>query len=107
MSVNRLDVLETKISSFGLSIDVILNKYVKSDFTIPFVTLEAKYLTIQREISPLNNNLGLAYSESTFGFTGGFGVTLHIFDIYGTYTYAKHYSTFAVKTRFHFPLIKF
>ncbi|MBL7127633.1 MAG: hypothetical protein ISS16_01470 [Ignavibacteria bacterium] len=106
-TVNRLDILETTINSFGLSLDMILNKYIKSEFTIPFVTLEAKYLTIQREISPPLNTLGLETSENVFGITGGLGFTLYIFDLYGTYTYAQNYSSFAVKARFHFPLIKF
>ena len=106
-TVNRLDILKTTINSFGLSLDIILNKYIKSDFTIPFITLEVKYLTIQREISPPSNMLGLETSENVIGFTGGLGFTLYIFDLYGTYTYAKNYNSFAVKTRFHFPLIKF
>lgn len=106
-TVNRLDILTTTINSFGVSLDMILNKYIKSEFTIPFVTLEAKYLTIRREISPPTNTLGLETAENVIGITGGLGLTLYIFDIYGTYTYAKSYSSFAVKTRFHFPLIKF
>ena len=106
-TINRLDIFKTTINSFGVSLDMILNKYIKSDFTIPFVTLEAKYLTIQREISPPSNILGLETSENVMGITGGLGITLYIFDIYGTYTYAKNYSSFAIKTRFHFPLIKF
>ena len=106
-TINRIDILETTINSFGLSIDFLLSKYFKSDFTTPFVTLEAKYFMIERDISPALDTLGLATSETIIGVTGGIGLTLYIFDIYGTYTYAKNYSSFAVKTRFHFPLIKF
>lgn len=106
-TINRIDKLETTINSFGLSVDFLLNKYFKSDFTIPFVTLEAKYFMIERDISPAIDTLGLETSETIIGVTGGVGFTLYIFDIYGTYTYAKNYSSFAIKTRFHFPLIKF
>jgi len=106
-TINRIDILETSINSFGLSVDFLLNKYIKSDFTIPFVMLEAKYFMIERNISPAIDTLGLATSETIIGVTGGIGFTLYIFDIYGTYTYAKNYSSFAIKTRIHFPLIKF
>jgi len=107
LTANLLNMLDTKINTFGVSVDVILNKYLKSNFTIPFVTLELKYFSIQKTVSPEINNLNIQNSESFFGLTGGFGFTLHIFDIYGTYTYAKDYSSAAIKTRFHFPLLKF
>ena len=107
LTTNLLNSLDTKINSFGVSIDVILNKYLKSHFTIPFLVMEFKYLSIQKVISPVPNNLNINTSDNTFGITGGLGFTLNIFDIYGTYTYAKDYSSAGLKMRIHFPIIKF
>lgn len=107
LTLNLLNNLDTKIHSFGVSMDIILNKYLKSNFTIPFLTFEFKYLKVQRVISPENNTLNILTSDNLFGLTAGLGFTLQIFDIYGTYTYAKDFSSAAIKTRFHFPLIKF
>jgi hypothetical protein len=106
-SANFLSTFKTNITSFGGSIDVVLNKYIRSDFTIPFLTLEVKVMNIKREIAPEQFNPGFATSDNVIGFTGGLGFTLYIFDIYPTYTYAGDYSTFAIKTRFRFPIIKF
>ena len=107
ITANLLNNLSTKISSFGVTMDFILNKYFKYQFTIPFMTLELKYLSITRSISPTPNNTNLSTSDNTFGITAGFGFTLNIFDVYGTYTYAKDYSSAGIKTRIHYPLIKF
>ncbi len=102
-----INSLNTKITSFGLSVDMLLNKYLKSSFTIPFVFLEARYVTVNRETSPESNFPNYKSSDNTVGFGGGFGFTLYIFDIYTTYLSAKDYSTVSIKTRFRFPLIKF
>lgn len=102
-----LNSLNTKITSFGINIDLLLNKYLKSGFTIPFVFLEAKSISVKREISPDNKIEGINTSDNVIGFGGGFGFTLYIFDIYTSYLSAKDYSTISIKTRFRFPLIKF
>ncbi|TRZ64190.1 hypothetical protein D4R20_03075 [bacterium] len=107
VALNLLNSFTTKINSFGLSVDILLNKYLKSNFTMPFVFLEARYLKVKREVSPVVVLPGIVNIESVIGFGGGAGFTLYIFDIYGTYLYAKTYSSFGIKTRFHFPLIKF
>ena len=106
-TTNLLNGLKTTIHSFGFGFDVILNKYLKSSFTIPFLTLEVKYLMAQREINPENALPDLAREESVIGFSGSLGFTLYVFDIYGTYTHAKNYSSFAVKTRFRIPVLRF
>lgn len=104
---NLLNSLSTKITSFGASIDVLLNKYLNSSFTIPFVFLEAKMLNVKREASPESNYPDFKSTDSRIGYGIGGGFTLYIFDIYGTYFYAKEYSTVSVKMRFRFPLLKF
>ncbi|MFA5405004.1 MAG: hypothetical protein WC358_08725, partial [Ignavibacteria bacterium] len=91
----------------GISIDVLLNKYLKSGFTIPFIFIEARSLSIKREVSPEVNYLDLKSTDNTIGFGGGFGFTLYVFDIYTTYFSAKEYSTISIKTRLRFPLLKF
>ncbi|HEY5536301.1 MAG TPA: hypothetical protein VIL99_15370 [Ignavibacteria bacterium] len=107
LTKNLLNFLNTKITSFGITADILLNKYIKSNFTLPFLTLELKYLKIQKEISPTENTLNIIMNDNLMGITVGGGFTLHIFDIYGTYTFAKDYSSAGIKTRIHFPLIKF
>jgi hypothetical protein len=104
---NFLSTFKTNITSFGGSVDIILNKYIKSDFTIPFATIEVKVMNIQREILPDNFNPGFALTDNVIGIGGGLGFTVFIFDIYTVYNYAGDYSTVGIKTRFHFPLIKF
>lgn len=104
---NLLNSLKTKIHNVGVGCDFILNKYIKQNFTILFATVEFKYLKINREISPENTTLDIKADDSVFGVAGGLGFTLYIFDIYGTYNYAKEYSSFSIKTRFRIPLIRF
>lgn len=102
-----INSMNTKITSLGISVDMILNKYLKSGFTIPFIFLEARTVSVKKEVSPEANYPNLKSSESVIGFGGGFGFTLYIFDIYTTYFSAKEYSTISIKTRFRFPLLKF
>jgi hypothetical protein len=102
-----INTMSTKITSFGISVDMLLNKYLKSSFTIPFIFLEARSVNVKREVSPPENHPNLKATDNTIGFGGGAGFTLYIFDIYLTYFSAKEYSTISLKTRFKFPLIKF
>ncbi|MCX6164110.1 MAG: hypothetical protein NTU73_04500 [Ignavibacteriae bacterium] len=102
-----INSLNTKITSFGVSFDILLNKYLKSSFTIPFVFIEVRSISVKREVSPEANFPNLKSSDNTIGFGGGVGFTLYIFDIYTTYLSAKDYSTISIKTRFRFPLLKF
>ncbi len=104
---NLLNSLKTKIHNVGFGCDIILNKYIKQTFTIIFATFEVKYLKVQREFSPEEAILNIKKEDNVFGVSGGIGFTLYIFDIYGTYNYAKEYSSFSIKTRFRVPLIRF
>lgn len=106
-TMQLINTMNTKITSFGLSMDFLLNKYLKWSFTIPFAFAEVKMLSVKREVSPESNFPNLKSSDNTIAFGGGFGFTLYIFDIYTTYLSAKEYSTVSIKARFRFPLIKF
>jgi hypothetical protein len=107
-TLNYINSLETKVTSFGGGVDIILNKFLKSDYTIPFLITEIRYMSMKRTMSSsVSIPLDIKTDDNVIGFTGGFGFTLYIFDLYGTYTYAKDLSSFAFKMRFHFPLLKF
>jgi hypothetical protein len=107
MTANLLTTLSTKTTAVGGSVDIILSKYLKTNFTIPFATLEVKYISATTFVTPAENVPNLVLSQSEIAYGGGLGFTLYIFDIYAKYSYSKSYSTFSVNTRFHFPVVKF
>ncbi len=103
-----LNSYNTKIIAIGGAVDIILSKYLKTNFTIPFATFEVKYISAKTSVDPVTTIVpGTALSQSQISYGGGLGFTLYIFDIYGKYSYSKSYSTFSVNTRFHFPIFKF
>jgi len=106
-TINLLNTFTTKITSFGISVDFLLAKFLKTKFTVPFFILEGKYFQIQREISPEKELAGVIKDESGIGVTAGAGFTLYIFDIIGTYSYFEKNSTIGFKTRIRVPIIKF
>jgi hypothetical protein len=106
-TINLLNTFTTKITSFGISVDFLLAKFLKTKFTVPFFILEGKYFQIQREISPEKELAGILKDESGIGVTAGAGFTLYIFDIIGTYSYFEKNSTIGFKTRIRVPIIKF
>ena len=108
MTQYLLTTYETKTTALGASVDIILSKFLKTNFTIPFATFEFKYINASTLISPDTTNVpGLVLSQSQISYGAGLGFTLYIFDIYGKYSHSKSYSTFSINTRFHFPLFKF
>lgn len=107
MTANLLTTLSTKTTAIGGSVDIILSKYLKTNFTIPFATLEVKYLNATTSVTPAENVPNLVLNQGEIAYGGGLGFTLYIFDIYAKYSYSKSYSTFSVNTRFHFPIVKF
>ncbi len=102
-----LSTLETKVSSFGGGFYFLANKYLKSNFTAPFIVGEVKFYNVTRTVTPDVNIENLNKSESKVVLSGGLGFTLYIFDIITSYNFAGDYSSLSVKTQFHFPLIKF
>lgn len=108
LTANLLNSYDTKITSLGGSIDIILSKYLKTNFTMPFATLEVKYISATATVDPVTTVVpGVVLSESQISYGGGLGFTLYIFDIYAKYSYSQSYSTFSINTRFHFPVLKF
>jgi hypothetical protein len=106
-SLHRLNDFQTTITSMGAGVDVILNKYIKSNFTIPFLTLEGKYMNVSRKIDPETNVPDVLTSESLIGYTVGAGFTLYIFDLYSKYTFAKDFSHLSINFRVRYPIVKF
>lgn len=102
-----LNSMTTKINAFSFNVDFIVNKYLNSNFTTPFVTLDFKYMSVQRTIDPDIDIPGVNKADNMFTISAGGGITLYIFDVIAFYQFAKDYSLFGFKTRFHFPLLKF
>lgn len=110
MNTNSLAEFDTDISYVGGSVDFILNKYIKSNFTIPVLTAEIKYASVTRTVNPpfeLSPDLGVTLEENLLTYTAGLGFTIYIFDITGKYTVAGDFSNLTIQTRLHFPLITF
>lgn len=104
---NLLNSAETKITSYGGGIYVLLNKYLKSNFTMPFLVADVKMLSIKRVISPEKEIEGINTTDSKVVFSAGLGFTLYIFDIITSYNFAKEYSSLSVKMQFRIPVLKF
>jgi hypothetical protein len=108
MTSNFLTKYDTKITSLGGSLDIILSKYLISDFTTPVFSLEIKYANIIKDVTTTS---GAAFdvrgSSSLLTYSFGLGVTVYVFDIGGKYTIAGDYSGLEILGRFHFPLFKF
>ncbi len=107
-SQHLLDVFETKTVSFGGNIDILLSKYLKSNFTTPFIILELRTINAKRNATPVENvPSDIALSESQIAYGGGAGFTLFIFDLSFKYLKSRSYGMVLFNTRFHIPLIKF
>ena len=104
---NLLNDFQTKITSFGVGFDLLLNKFIKANFTMPFFTLEGKYIKVSRIIDPDIELPDIKKTDSVMGVSAGLGFTVFIFDIYGNYVYAKDYSSIGIQVRSHIPLLKF
>ena len=108
MNNNLLTTLQTRTTYIGGSMDFILNKILKSDFTTPVVSLEIKYANVSRDIVPdIPPPPGIVADQSLLTYSGGLAFTLYVFDLNTKYTYAGEYSTLDFQIRFHFPVVKF
>lgn len=106
-TANLLNSMETKITTFGGGVYILLNKYLKSNFTMPFLVGEVSSYNVKRTISPDTPIEGIKAADSKIVFGAGLGFTLYIFDIITSYNFGKEYSSLSIKTQFHFPVIKF
>ncbi len=106
-TLNFLNSMETKITSFGGGIYVLLNKYLRSNFTMPFFAGEISSYSVTRVLSPDIEIPGIKKTDTKIVYSAGLGFTLYIFDIITSYNFGNEYSSLSIKTQFHFPLIKF
>ncbi|MEO8447401.1 MAG: hypothetical protein ABI528_07895 [bacterium] len=106
-TTNFLTKFDTKITWIGGGLDIILNKYIRSDFTIPVFSAEVKYAKVTHEITPEVSLPGITLDESLLTYSAGLAFTIYIIDINTRYTFAKDYSNLTFQARFHFPLIRF
>jgi len=104
---NLLNSAETQITSYGGGVYFLLNKYLKSNFTMPFLVAGVKLYNVKRILSPDISIEGIKTTDSKVVFSAGLGFTLFIFGIITSYNFAKEYSTLSIMTQFRIPLIKF
>ncbi|MBX7041956.1 MAG: hypothetical protein K1X85_03545 [Ignavibacteria bacterium] len=106
-TTNFLTQFDTEITYYGASVDIILNKYIKSNFTTPVFSLEGKFANIKRTVAPDTSVPEIPREESMFTYSVGLAFTLYIFDVGGKYTFAGDYSNLTFNAKFHFPLFRF
>lgn len=107
-TTNFLTQFDTKINYYGGSVDLILNKFIKSDFTIPLFSVEIKYASVSREVNPIQQlPPDVPTQESLIAYSAGLGFTIYVLDLSGKYTFAKDYSNLNFQMRIHIPVIKF
>lgn len=106
-STNVLNTYDTKITAIGGSVDFILNKYIKSNFTSPVITLEVKYASVKKDISPITNIPDIPGDKNLLTYSAGIGFTIYVLDLVSKYTFASEYSNLNFQARIHIPLIKF
>lgn len=106
-TVNSLTKFDTKITSLGGSMDIILNKFIKSDFTIPVLTFEIKYANVDREVTPAGARSDIPTKVSLLSYSAGLTFTIYVIDLSSKYTYAKDFNSLSFQARFHLPVIKF
>jgi len=105
---NSLTDFTTDMTNIGGSLDILLNKYIRSNFTSAIFSLEVKYAKVTRSIS---SNVvipeGLPGDVNLITYSAGLGVTIYIFDLGARYTFAKDMKNLSFQMRIHFPLVKF
>lgn len=106
-TVNLLTGYRTKILSFGLNIDYSLSGFIRSSFTMPYLSVDVKSNTIKREFDAGREFEGLVPSESGVSVGAGFGFTMFILDFTVKYNYLKNNSYVSVTTKTKIPVIRF
>ncbi len=104
---NFLTQFDTEITYLGGGVDILLNKYLKSDFTAPILSLEFKFADVVRTVTPDNLVPEIVREESIFTYGVGLAFTLYIFDVGGKYTFAGDYSSVTFNARIHIPIVRF
>jgi len=106
-TVNSLTQFDTRITSLGGSLDIILNKFIRSDFTTTIFSVEVKYAKVQRDLVPLTSLPEIAREESLLTYSAGLGFTIYVFDLSGRYTFAKDFSNLTFQMKLHLPIVRF
>lgn len=106
-TTNILNKYDTKITSFGGSVDIILNKFIRSNFTTPVLTLEVKYSSIVKDIEPATTDPDIPGDKNLLTYSAGIGFTIYVLDLVSKYTFASEYSNLNFQARIHIPLFKF
>lgn len=106
-TANFLTQFDTDITYIGGSVDIILNKNLKSNFTTPVLSLEVKMADIKRTVTPDNVVTEIPREDSKFAYAVGLAFTLYVLDVGGKYTFAGDYSNLTFSARFHLPVIRF
>ena len=106
LSQNYLTTFQTKIFSFGLNTEFSLSNIIKTDYTVPFITLDIKSNRIKRVISGYNP-INVPGSESRISIGLGAGFTLFVMDIYVKYNYMKNLSSIGAFTKVRFKIFQF
>lgn len=104
---NQLSEFYTKIKYIGGSCDIILNKFLKSDFTTTIFGAEIKYANVVTEMFPNKELPGIKDQTSLIAYSASLSFTLYVFDVSAKYTYASQYSGLNFQTRLHIPIFKF
>lgn len=107
-TTNSLTSFETDMNNIGGSVDLLLNKYIKSNFTSLILSVEVKYSKVVRTITSNIAQLEeLPGDENLLIWTAGLGFTIYVFDLGGRYTYAEKFSNISFLMRIHIPVVKF
>jgi hypothetical protein len=106
-TLHRLNNLDTKIFSYGLSIEYTLSRLLNSSYTTPFVALDVKNNMIKREYDDNVNIEELQRKQTKISVGAGVGFTLFIFDFVVKYNYMKTLSNIGVYTKVKFPILRF
>lgn len=104
---NFLTKYDTRIISLGGSMDIVLNKFVKTDFTTPIFTVEVKYSSVKKEVEPVSSNPDIPGETNVLTYTAGLGFTIYVLDLFAKYNFAGDYSNLNFSARIHIPVIKF
>jgi hypothetical protein len=107
VTTNSFTNYDTKITYIGGSLDIVLSKFIRTDFTTPIFSFELKYASVVNDVGFENSSENYSIDNSLLTYSFGLGFTLYVFDLSGKYTFASPYSTLTFQGKFHFPLIKF
>lgn len=106
-TINLLTGYRTKILSFGINIDYSLSGFIRSSFTMPYLSVDVKSNNIKREFDAGRKLEGLTPTETAVSVGAGVGFTMFILDFTIKYNYLKNNSYVSVTTKTKFPVIRF